>query len=139
MAFELNLEHRSKHVPFGGAYGDQDIIVIGQDWSAATFLWAFGANDGVASPDISLANASAGSQGVSATYDADYVHPITGAVVGATTIRPQIDEATFEALTGWPTAPAARTFYHNLLITPSGGAQLIYCYGTMTVYQGVGD
>lgn len=139
MAFELNLEHRSKHVPFGGAYGDADIVVIGKDWSAAAFVWAFAANDGAASIDITLNAAAAGSQGVSASYDAGYVHPNTGAVVGATTLRPQIDEATLEALTGWPTAPAAREFYHNLLITPSGEPQLVYCYGTLTVYQGVGD
>jgi hypothetical protein len=135
MAFEFN-PTAFKHVPWGGGSGLADIVVLGKDWSGATFLWQFGAATDLLI-DISLANASAGSQGVSATYDAGYVHPETGAVVGATTIRPQIDEATLEALTysGVADLELAHTFY----ITPSGEPERVYCYGTMTIKQGVAD
>lgn len=135
MAFELDIT-AFRRVPWGGATALADIIVLGKNWSAATFLWRFGAPADLLM-DISLGNASAGSQGVSATYDATYVHPDSGAVVGATTIRPQIDEATLEALTysGVADLEVAHTFY----ITPSGEPERVYCYGTMTIKQGVAD
>lgn len=136
MAYERNYFHPSKHVPWGGD-GGVSITVIGEDLSAATFVWAFAASVG-ASPLITLGNAAAGSQGVSATYDPDYIHPDRRVVVGATTIVPLITEATLEALT-YPTAPANLVLAHDLLLTPSGGQQRVICYGEMTIRQGVGD
>jgi hypothetical protein len=135
VAYELTIEHPSRHVPWGGASGYADLIVLGENLSAATFVWAFADTDG-GTPVITLSNASAGSQGVSATWDASYIHPESGEVVGATVIRPQIDEATFEALSGWT---GTKTLYHDLLITPSGLPQFVECYGTMTVRMGIGD
>lgn len=135
MAFELNMT-AFRRAPWGGDTGLADIVVLGKDWSGATFLWRFGAPSDLAM-DISLGNASAGSQGVSATYDAAYVHPTSGAVVGATTIRPQIDETTLEALSysGVADLELAHTFY----IDPADSIELVYCYGTMTIKQGVAD
>lgn len=140
MAFELNIEHPSKHVPWAGASGNGDIVRLGVDWSGASFKMTFApSKGGTPISAMTLVGASAASQGISAAYDAAYVHPTTGAVVGATTIRPQIDEATMEALT-WPadvTAPLV--LYYDLLVTPSGQPQQVFCFGTFTIQPGVGD
>ena len=136
-AFPWDFTHDTKHTPWGGDTGFGDIIVLGKNWSAATFVWTFAATLGGAAV-ITLVNAAAGTQGVSATYDAAYVHPQTGQVVGATTIRPLITEATIEALT-WPAVPASLVLIHDLLVTPSGAMQLAYAKGTMTITAGVGD
>lgn len=140
MAFELNIFHPSKHVVFGGASGNGDIVLTGLDWSAATFRMSFSASQGgTPIAGMQLSNAAAGSQGVSASYDANFVHPETGAVVGATSIRPQIDETSLEALS-WGSDPAADLVLHyDLLVTPPGGVQQVFCYGTFTIQPGVGD
>jgi hypothetical protein len=138
MAFSFNISHHSRHTPWGGADGSADIVMLGVDWSAAAFQMALAYTLG-GTPAITLPNASAGSQGVSATYDATYVDPDTGATVGATIIRPQINEVTFEALT-WPadtTQPLVMAF--DFLVTPSGEPQFVWFYGNMTIHPGVGD
>lgn len=138
MAFTLNLSHPSRRVPFGGAVGDADIVYGLTDWSGATFVMTFAATEG-GTAVITLNNATAGTQGVSATYDADYVHPDTGEVIGATTIRPLIAEATLEGLT-YPTDPTSPlVLYYDLLVTPTGEQQRVICKGTLSVYQGVSD
>jgi len=136
MAGERNWKHASKHTPWGGGTGAGRIIKLGADWSAATFVWAF-ATTSNGSPVITLNNAAAGTQGVSATYDANYVHPKTGQVVGATIIDPMISEATLEGLTY--SGANDLVLYHDVLVTPSGGAQRPIAYGTLTIRQGIGD
>lgn len=140
MSFELPIVHMSKHVPWGGSTTDADIIELGVDWSGAAFAMNFATTQGgTPIAGMALSAASAGSQGINATYDSGYVHPETGAVVGATTIRPLITEATLEAL-AWGSDPAAPlVLYYDLLVTPSGEPQRIYCYGTFTLYPGIGD
>jgi len=140
MAFELNIFHPSKHVVWGGASGNADLVLVGNDWSGATFVMSFAATQGgTPIAGVTLGNAAAGSQGISASYDATYVHPETGAIVGATTIRPQIDETSLEALV-WGSDPSADLVLHyDLLVTPVGGAQQVFCYGTFTLQPGVSD
>lgn len=140
MSFELPIVHMSRHVQWGGATGDADLIEMGVDWSGAAFAWNFSATPGgTPIAGLALATAAAGSQGVSATYDAGYVHPESGAVVGATTMRPQIGEAALEELV-WGSDPAAPlVLYYDFLVTPSGEPQRVHCYGTFTLYPGIGD
>jgi hypothetical protein len=57
--------------------------------------------------------------------------------VGASTVVPQIDEATLEALTYSGTSPLV--LFHMLYITPSGGAQSAERYGNLTIRQGAPD
>lgn len=137
MAFELDITHRSRHVPFGGDTGDGDIIMMGEDLSAASFAMTFAASQGAAAL-ITLSNAAAGSQGVSAAYDASYIHP-DRSVVGATTVRPLVTEATFEALTWGPAPSAPVVLQYDLLVTPVGGTQRVICFGSFTIYPGIGD
>ena len=137
MAFTFPIVHNSKHTPWGGASGDADMVVLGLDWSGAAFVFTLAPLPGSAGV-ITLINQPAGTQGISATYDAGYVHPNTGLVVGATIIRPQIDEATFEALT-WGATDEPLVLAHDMLITPSGEPQFVWFDGAFTIYPGVGD
>lgn len=137
-SIEDNIIHRNKHTPFGGASGLEDWVEEGVDWSGATFVMTIAEAEGAAAK-ITLNGATAGSQGISATFDAGHVSEVTGAVVGATTIRPQIDETTFEGLTTFPTAPAPYELVYDLLCTPSGEPQRVIYHGTFTIYHGVGD
>lgn len=138
MSFELNLTHPSKHVPWGGDTTDADIVVLGEDLSTSSFKMTFAATLGGAAV-MTLNNASAGSEGVSADYDSSYVHPDTREVVGATVIRPQANEATLEALTWGSDASADLVLYYDLIETPLSGLQKVICYGTYTLSPGVGD
>lgn len=135
--FEWEFSHYSRHVPWGGDTGEGDIIVLGKDWSLAAFVWTFADSQG-GTVRVTLSNASAGTQGVSAIYDPDYVDPESGEVTGATIITPLIGEAAFEGLTWGPPA-TPKTLSHDLIITPSGLQQFTYCWGSMTIEVGVGD
>lgn len=137
MAFTFSITHHSRRTPWGGASGDADIVALGQDLSAAAFVMTFAPQVGSAGV-ITLTNQTAGTQGISATYDAGYVHPNTGATVGATIVRPQIDEATFEALT-WGATNEPLVLAYDMLVTPSGGVQYVWFKGEFTIYPGVGD
>ena len=136
MAAERNWTHRSKRTPWIGGISVGPIIKAGADWSDAAFVMTFAATP-TGSALITLSNATAGSQGVSATFDPDFVHPKTGMIVGATEIVPHITEATLEGLTYDGTNP--KTLYFDLLVTPSGEPQRPVLYGTLTVHQGIGD
>lgn len=128
-----------RRVPWGGAGGDADIVLLGLDWSAATFAMQIRAAPGdTGTPLVSLTNASAGSQGISATYDAGYLHPITGDAVGASIIRPQIDEATMEGLpvnADDPSQPVV--LWWDMHVTPSLIPKLLFSCGKFTVNPGV--
>lgn len=137
MAVELNIG-AFKRVPFGGASGEGDIPVISVDWSGATFKMELRVNPGdTGTALVSLTNAAAGSQGISATYEDAYAMPDGSGTVIATIIRPQIDEATIEGL-----ALGARTsdpveLYYDIHVTPSGSAKRLLCFGKFTIYPGV--
>ena len=137
MAFSFPITHNSKHTPWGGASGHADMVYLGMDWSAATFRFTLAPLVGSAAL-ITLTNQTAGTQGISATYDAGYVDDRTGLVVGATIIRPQIDEATFEALT-WGATDEPLVLFHDMLVTPSGEPQFVWFDGVTTILPGVGD
>lgn len=135
MAFEKEITVL-RHADWGGAIGNADIVVLGRDWSEASFLMAIAREPG-ATPEITLENEDAGSEGISATYDAGYVHPRSGAVVGATIIRPQINKATLEGLDDPTPTSADMEFYYSLYVTPPDEPQRAYAYGPFTIRQGV--
>lgn len=129
----------TRHAPFGGATGEWDIDVTGVDWSGDAFVLAAAPLEGDAAT-FTLTNAVAGTQGVSATYDAAMVDPVSGEVTGGTTIRPQVDEATLEAISwGATSTNEPITLFWELLVTPTGQPQRQLCMGTLKLYRGVGD
>ena len=134
-----DIEIPTRHAPFGGATGAWDFDVLGVDWSAAAFVLAVAPNEGDLAT-FTLINAAAGAQGVSATYDATKVDPITGQVVGGTTIRPQVDETTLEAIS-WGSISTALpiSLFWECLATPTGQPQRHVCTGTLKLYRGVAD
>lgn len=135
--FTQDYLHPSRHVPWGGEAELVSIVVIGQNWTGAAFVWTFAATQGGAAV-ITLTSQAPLIEGVSASYDAGYVHPETGQIIGATTIVPLILEATLEALV-WADPLVAKSFAHDLLVTPLGRFQRSYCKGTLTIEPGVGD
>lgn len=137
-AFNYPIEHYSRHTQWGGAVGDADVIMFGPDYSDAAFVLALSASAGGAVLK-QIINAAAGSEGVSATFEANFTHPTTGEVGSATIVRPQINEVSFEALTWGTDASAPLTLNYDLLMTPVGAPQRAVCFGTFTLYPGISD
>jgi hypothetical protein len=136
-----DIVHSSRRVPFGGATGLRDFIETGVDWSGAAFVMTLAEAQGGAAV-ITLTNQTAGTQGMSATYDAtyDYIGLDGVATNGpATIIRPQIDETTLEGLTGFPPAPDPYKLVYQLLCTPVGELQRVIYEGAFAINHGVGD
>ncbi len=134
MAVEVDLT-AYKHAPFLFTF-----VMLGYDWSAATFAMEArtGKGEHVADPaPIALANATAGSEGISASYDANYIDGETCQVVGATIVTGQIDKATLEALDYASNEADGLVLYYDMHVTPSGEATRVWPYGTLTVEPGV--
>ncbi len=129
----------TRHAPFGGATGDWNVEVLSVDWSGAAFVLAVSKAEGAAA-EFTLTNQPAGTQGVSAAYDPNMVDPISGGVLGGTTISPQVNETSLEAIT-WGSIPAGEplSLFWELLVTPIGGPQRQLCCGNFKLYPGVGD
>lgn len=141
MAVELNIS-TWRHVPFGGATGNGDIVVIGADFSTATFAMQIRATPGAADPAlVSLVNAAAGSQGISVSYDAAY--PLfDGSTAPASTIRIEIARVSIETdipVAAKPEDPAV--CYYDLQVAPSysGARSEVLAFGSFSVFPGVTD
>lgn len=138
MAVEKNIVVRSKRVPWGGATGEADIVVLGANYSAATFAMEIrGAPGDFGTALVSLANATAGAEGISATYEPGYVHPVSGVVVGASRIRPQINETTMEGLVTATPGDAPVEAFYDLHVTAPGQGKRLYLFGRFTYHPGV--
>lgn len=127
-----------KHAPWGGAKADADIVILGVDWSAGTFAMQFRNEPGDdGDPLIALGNASAGSQGISTTYEPEVAHPLTGELTSATIIRPQIDETTLEDLdlAADPARPAK--LHYDILATVSDFGKFVLLAGPAFIIPGV--
>lgn len=137
---EDNIVIRSRHVPWGGASGVEDWVIYGVDLTGTTLVLTVRdkPGDGGAAL-ISISNAAAGSEGLSISWDPDAVSP-DGIVMGASRIRPQIDESTLEGLS-WGTTPTSDPLVkaYDLLGTPPDLPQRVFFYGSFTVNPGVGD
>ena len=127
-----------RHAVFGAADGEGTFELLGVDWHAATFDMAIRPTPGtVATALIALGMASPGSDGISASYDAGLVNPLTGVVVGGTTVIIQINESTLEAL-AWPADPAQPlVLAYDLRVLLDSGPRRVVAYGAFTVYPGV--
>lgn len=112
-------------------YKPDTIQFLAYDFTGAAFLMHFRNLPGdTGTPILSLANATAGTQGISIT---------TATVEGITStfLQIQIDEATMEALpTAAPTSDRL-TLYYDLHITPSGGLKKVWLEGLFIVKPGV--
>lgn len=134
-----------RHVPWGGASGAQDLVLMGLDWSAAAFAMQVRAAAGeTGTALVSLVNAAPGAEGISASYDPTYIYPLNGAntalrgtVVGATTIRPQIAQTTLEAIPGYADPSQPVGLWYDLHVTPAGMPRQQFAYGQFTLYPGV--
>jgi hypothetical protein len=129
-----------KRVPFLEPDG-ATIVIIGPNWSGATFKMELRNNPGdTGTALLTLNNAAAGSQGISATYASSYSYVDAQgqpATAPATKVLIQIDEATIEALLlGTPPDKPLELVY-DLHIAPSGEPKRVYCEGAFTIKPGV--
>lgn len=131
MAAELNLA-AFKRVPFV-----DDVAILGPDLTGAAFAMHIRNRNGdTGTPLVSLATATAGTQGISVTYDAAYIYNEAGDEAPASLILIQINEATLEALSlNNPTEKPVELAY-DLHVTPSGGVKRVELYGKFTIYPG---
>ncbi len=134
MPFEQNLS-AFKHASWGGTNGLADLVRLGDDWSQTAFTWALSSSPGGTNV-LTLTAAPEGQQGISAAYEAQYVHPVTGDVVGATIIRPQIDQASFEAIADTAPHDAQIVLHHTLYAAPPGEPRRVLCFGNFTIKKG---
>jgi hypothetical protein len=88
-------------------------------------------------PLLSLATATAGSQGISVTYSPAYVYNDAGSTAPASLILIQIDEATLEALSLNNPTNSPLVLAYDLHVTPSVGAKRVELFGTFTIDPGV--
>ncbi len=134
MPFELNLA-AFRHAAWGGTNGLADLVRLNDDWSLAQFCWAFSTAPGGENV-ITLNNAASGNEGVFADFDAQYLHPVTAAVVGGTTIRPQINQATLETIPDPQPKKEVIDLHHTLYVTPQGEPRRVLCFGKFTIKKG---
>lgn len=128
-----------RHAGWGSAAGDGEITLLGVNYSAAAVQMQIRPAAGdTATPLIALANGVAGAEGIYVFYDAAYLHPVTGATVGASLLQPRIDQATMAALPYAPDDPAQPlVLAYDIRIAPVDAPPFILIGGQFTVYPGV--
>ena len=124
-----------RHATWGGPVSADHLTFLGENLADAAFAWSFADSPGGAIR-ITLGNRPLGQQGMSATYDPDYVHPRTGRRVGATIVIPQIDEATFENLPDPVVASDSLVLVHTFYVTRPSAAKQALFEGTFRILQG---
>jgi hypothetical protein len=129
-----------KRVPFLEPDG-ATFVIVGPDWSGAAYRMQIRQRPGdTGAALVTLTTQAAGTEGVSATYEADYPIPqADGTTVDgpATKVLIQINEATIEALALGTPYDEPLVLFYDLHITPSGGVKMNYCAGTFTIKPGV--
>lgn len=129
-----------KRVPFIDEDG-ATIVFTAENWTDAAFAMHIRANPGDSgTPVVSLAGATAGTQGISVTYDADYSYIDDSGetfTLPASLVLIQIDEATLEALSLGTPSDKPVTLYYDLHVTPSGGAKRVVSHGKFIIKPGV--
>lgn len=127
-----------RHVPWGGASGDEDWVFLGENIASAAFkMQCRPAQGDTATALFDLANAAAGSQGISAVYDSGYLDPETGEVAGATIVTPLVTKATLEAIPAASDPSQPRKLFYDLIVTRTGGVAEIEAQGLFVLYPGV--
>lgn len=129
-----------KRVPFIDEDG-ATIVFAGENFVGGTYLMHIRANPGdTGTPILSLSGASAGTQGISVTYDAEYLYVDENGAEQtgpASLVLIQINETTLEGLSlGTPTDKPV-TLYYDLHITPSGAPKRVASQGKFIIKPGV--
>lgn len=124
-----------KRVPF-----DDDVAIIGENLTGATFAMHIRAHPGdTGTALVSLANASAPSQGLSVIYNPayQYMDGVELITAPASQIRICIDEATLEGLSLGTPYDEPVELYYDLHTTPSGGTKRVQFGGQFILKPGV--
>lgn len=111
---------------------------MGIDLTGATLLCHVRVRKGDSGdPVIALSNATPPAQGLSISYDPDFVDPLGKLPNGASLLRVIISEATLEALPAASNPSAIATYEYDVHVTPVGGTKFVYASGTFSVDPGV--
>lgn len=129
-----------RNVPWGGAGGGEEFVFLGENLAGADYQLqirtAPGNRTGAALVDLAT-TANPAIDGLTWAWDAGYLDPQTGAVVGATIITPLILDTTLEGLP-WPTErDKPIELAYDFLVTRVGGIQRIEACGKFILYPGV--
>lgn len=129
-----------KRVPFLDEDG-ATIVFVGENFAGGSYAMHIRNNPGdTGAPILGLAGAAAGTQGISVTYDADYIYVDEKGVEQtgpASLVLIQIDEATIEALSlGTPTDKPV-ILHYDLHVTPSGAPKRVVSQGKFIINPGV--
>ena len=137
VTIDLNADKRVPFIDEDGA----TIVFVGENFAGGTYAMHIRANPGdIGTPVLSLAGASAGTQGISVTYDLEYIYVDEKGVEQegpASLVLIQIDETTLEGLSlGTPTDKPV-TLHYDLHITPSGAPKRVVAQGRFIINPGV--
>ncbi|WP_226634507.1 hypothetical protein [Novosphingobium profundi] len=124
-----------RHADWGGSDGSEIVAFLGEDLTQAHFAWSFADRAG-GNVLLTLEATTEGLQGLVARYEPDYVHPVSGAVVGATLLIPQIDRETLLALDTPGETGADIVLFHTLYLTRDSGLKHAEFAGNFRIMQG---
>ena len=131
MCVNIDLMTCTKRVPFVAQF-----VLEGPNYSAATFRLQIRNLPGdTGTPIVSLANAAAGLQGISASYNAAYTHPTTGRVFAATVITVTISKTTMSALAASSPTSSAVTNHYDMIVEPGVGVSEIMPFRGKFIYD----
>lgn len=129
-----------KRVPFVEPDG-ATIIRTGQNFAFGALAMQIRASKGDSgSPLVSLSNAPVGQEGLSASYDPEFLYVDEQGrevTAEATKLLIHISEITLESLSlGTPYAEPV-SLYYDIHVTPVGGAKFVLCEGEFILKPGV--
>jgi hypothetical protein len=116
-----------------------DFVFVGHNWTGAAFLmhWRNLAGD-TGTPIVTLTNAAAGVQGISAVYNPAYSYVLNNVTLiePATIVTIQIDEATLEAIPLATPTDKDLILSYDLHVTPTGGLKERELFGNIILTPG---
>lgn len=129
-----------KRVPFIDEDG-ATIVFVGENFAGGAYAMHIRNNPGDnGTPILSLAGAAAGTEGISVTYDTEYVYVDENGAEQegpASLVLIQIDEATLEGLSLGTPSDKPVSLYYDLHITPSGASKRVVAEGKFIINPGV--
>lgn len=137
VALDLTADKRVPFIDEDGA----TIVFVGENFAGGAYAMHIRNHPGdTGAAIVSLAGATAGTQGISVTYDPDYDYvDEKGAEQNgpASLVLIQIDESTIEALSLGTPSDEPVSLHYDLHVTPSGAPKRVVAAGKFIIKPGV--
>jgi hypothetical protein len=136
--FEVDLT-AWRNAPYGGVGMEKDFVHLGENLSGSTLRLQIRTAPGNRIDALITLNAvgAPNTPGLYHQWSAGYLHPVTGATVGASIVTPFIADTALEALPWPPERDQPIVLHYDYLVTPAGGIERVECFGKFTLYPGV--